>query len=189
MKQPTASDPLDIMLAYDGWATRRLLKLCEPLSHEQFHRRFPIGPGSLHDGVTHIIACARRWSDWIDGVALRPMIERMPEWYPEVTDDRERTVTELMELADEAAAGLAGVAQRARERGLGGVIAVTLEGPTGPETYPFTRAAALLHIATHGTHHRAQCSNMLRRLEVPGVSDAIPDFDMTDWQYETECLP
>lgn len=189
MRTPAASDPLDIMLAYDHWATRRLLGLCAPLSREQFHRRFPIGPGSLHDAVTHIIGCVLRWSDRIDGVQVRPSIERPPPWYPEEADGRDRTVAELADLADGAAAGIAAVATRARERGLGGVIRITLESPDGPETYSFTRAAALLHAATHGTHHRAQCLNMLRHLGVPGVSDAIPDFDITDWQYETECLP
>ena len=188
LRTPTASDPLGVMLAYDHWATRRLLRLCEPLSRDELHRGFPIGPGSLHDTLTHIIGCVRRWSDRIDEAPVRPSIERAPSWFTEATDHHDRTVAELTRLADEAAAGIAAVATRARERGLAGVIHVTLESPSGPETYPFTRAAALMHAATHGTHHRAQCLNMLRHLNHPGVSDNLPDFDITDWQYETECL-
>ena len=58
----------------------------------------------------------------------------------------------------------------------------------GPE-FTFTRGVALTHVLVHGTHHRAQCLNMLRRLDVPGVSDRLPDLDVNEWQYETECKP
>jgi hypothetical protein len=37
--------------------------------------------------------------------------------------------------------------------------------------------------------HRAQCLNLLRRLNFPGLSDRLPDLDVNDWQYETECKP
>ena len=27
------------------------------------------------------------------------------------------------------------------------------------------------------------------RLDVPGISDRMPNLDVNDWQYETECKP
>ena len=56
-------------------------------------------------------------------------------------------------------------------------------------TYTFTRGVTLVHVCTHGTHHRAQCINMLRHLNVPGVSDKLPDPSTVDWQAATELPP
>jgi uncharacterized damage-inducible protein DinB len=57
------SDPLDILLAHDRWATRNILDACSKLSDEQFHQRFEMGPGSLHDTITHVLAAMRLWGD------------------------------------------------------------------------------------------------------------------------------
>ncbi len=195
MRPPVSSDPLDIMLAYDRWATRRLLELCRLLTPEQLHRRFPMGPGSLHDTLTHTIGCVLRWSDRIRGVAVRPSIEKGSRGAGAVGEGGvggmpARTIAELVTLHDAASDDLGATAAEARRVGLGSHIRVSFEGmrPDGdPREYIFTRGAALMHVLNHGTHHRAQCLNILRRLEAPGVSDAIADFDVADWQYETEC--
>ena len=39
----------------------------EKLSDDAWHRRFEIGPGSLHDTLTHIVGAMFRWADRIDG--------------------------------------------------------------------------------------------------------------------------
>jgi uncharacterized damage-inducible protein DinB len=57
---------------------------------------------------------------------------------------------------------------------------VTLAG----KTHRFTLGAALVHVTTHGMHHRAQCLNMLRHLGAPGVSDRLPEIDPLDWQLQ-----
>ena len=43
------SDPLQILLQHDKWATTRILDACTKLTDEAFHKRFDMGPGSLHD--------------------------------------------------------------------------------------------------------------------------------------------
>jgi len=128
------------------------------------------GPGSLHDTLTHVVGAMLRWADRIDGppTELRPSIE----------SGVQRTPAELLRLLDTAASGLAASAERARARGLGTEFEVTLAG----QAHRFTRGAALVHVATHGMHHRAQCLNMLRHLAVPGVSDCLPEIDPLDWQ-------
>ena len=73
-------------------------------------------------------------------------------------------------------------AARARARGLGTEFEVTLGGQTGR----FTLGAALVHVTTHGMHHRAQCLNMLRHLGVPGISDRLPEIDPLDWQLQAK---
>jgi uncharacterized damage-inducible protein DinB len=45
---------------------------------------------------------------------------------------------------------------------------------------------ALVHVTTHGMHHRAQCLNMLRHMGVPGISDRLPEIDPLDWQLQAQ---
>ena len=46
--QASYAAPL-ILLAQNRWATRNLIEICAALTKDQFHRRFDMGPGSLHD--------------------------------------------------------------------------------------------------------------------------------------------
>ncbi|MCE2883256.1 MAG: DinB family protein [Planctomycetaceae bacterium] len=164
------ADPLWMSLEHNAWATREVLRACAALDDEAWHRRFEIGPGSLHDTLTHIVGAMFRWADRIDGPprAVRPSIE----------DGSRRTPAELLALLDLAAADLAASATRARSRGLSTMLEVTLGGTP----YCFSLGAMLMHVATHGVHHRAQCLNMLRRLGVQGVSDRLPDIDLLEWE-------
>lgn len=169
-----AGDPLDILLRHDAWATREVLRTCSGLTDEQWHRRFEIGPGSLHDALTHVVGAMLRWADRIDGppTELRPSIEGMAR----------RTAAELLALLEAAESGLAASAARARARGLGTEFDVTLAG----KTHRFVLGTALVHVTTHGMHHRAQCLNMLRHLGAPGISDRLPEIDPLDWQLQAE---
>ena len=166
------SDTLDISLAHNAWATRELLHVCEKLDDAQWHRRFDMGPGSLHDTLTHIVGAMLRWADRIDGPPqpVRPSIE----------DGTQRSRAELRALLDDAEAALAASAARARQRGLDTALDVTLGGTP----YRFTLNAMLAHVTTHGMHHRAQCLNMLRRLGAAGISDALPDLDVLEWELK-----
>ena len=168
------SDPLELLLRHDAWATREVLRACAGLSDAAWHRRFPMGPGSLHDTLTHVVGAMLRWADRIDGppLSVRPSIE----------DGSRRSPAELEALLERAAADLAARAARARRRGLATELAVTLGG----ETHRFTLGAMLVHVTTHGTHHRAQCLNMLRQLgassvrDVPGATDRLPEIDVLE---------
>ena len=44
-------------------------------------------------------------------------------------------------------------------------------------------------MTTHGYHHRAQVLNMLRHLNLPGVSDKLPEPSAVDWQGAVESPP
>ena len=169
-----AGDPLDILLRHDAWATREVLRACSGLTDEQWHRRFEIGPGSLHDALTHVVGAMLRWANRIDGppTELRPSIEGIAR----------RTPAELLALLEAAESGLSASADRARARGLGTEFDVTLAG----RTHHFMLGTALVHVTTHGMHHRAQCLNMLRHLGVPGISDRLPEIDPLDWQLQAQ---
>jgi uncharacterized damage-inducible protein DinB len=157
-------DLLDILLSHDHWASCRLIDACRGLASDQFHHRFDIGPGSLHDTLTHIVGAMRTWTDTLAATGLRPRLE---------DDGQRRTPAMLRDLLDEAHAELRREAQRRplSER-------VTRRLRTG-QTVELSRGEVLAHVATHGMHHRAQCLNMLRRLNV----HPLPASSVTEWTW------
>jgi uncharacterized damage-inducible protein DinB len=156
------SDCLQILLAHDQWATAQLLDACVELTPEQFHRRFDIGPGSLHDTITHMLAAMRAWTETMAGTEPTPRID---------ADGQKRTPGELRAILDDvckafhAEAGRRPLSDKAMRKLRDG------------RTIELTRAAALMQVTTHGMHHRAQCLNMLRQL---GVTP-LPPSSVAEW--------
>lgn len=159
---------LDSLFGHNHWATRVILRHCRLLSREQFHQRFEIGPGSLHDTLMHIIGAMRRWADRIGERPLRPRLEERGTPY---------SPDELLALLEEAHAELFEVVRAVAASGRLTEI-MEFQRPDGPP-YRFTRATAIVHVATHGMHHRAQAVNMLRRLGRP-IEGA--DLDTVEWE-------
>ena len=157
-----SSDLLTILLAHDRWATTLLLDACAKLPEESFHRRFDIGPGSLHDTLTHVVSVNRSLADSLAGVTPRPR--------PDDGGVR-RPPAELQSLLDEAAPQLA-----AESRRLPPGETITRRMKTG-KTLTMTRAATFAHLATHNAHHRAQCLNMLKQLGV----QPLPPSSVAEW--------
>jgi uncharacterized damage-inducible protein DinB len=153
------SDPLEILLAHDKWATRQIIAACEKLPPEQFHRQFEMGPGSLHDTLLHMMAAMRVWSDVLAAREQRPRLE-----------GTRHTTAELSDLLDELSTD---IAASARAYSVDGLVTRV----RGGESFQLTRGAVLTHVATHGMHHRAQCLNMLRHV---GVSP-LPPTSVVEW--------
>ncbi|MHC4992006.1 MAG: DinB family protein [Planctomycetota bacterium] len=153
------SDPIEILLAQNRWAMRNLLGACESLSDEQLHQRFEMGPGSLHDTITHILAAMQGWGDMLAGREQRPRLE-----------GTQRSLKELGELLETISDDMEA---SARAHPLDELVT----GSRGGRTFTFTRGAVLTHVLTHGMHHRAQCLNMLRQLGV----DRAPPSAVVEW--------
>jgi uncharacterized damage-inducible protein DinB len=159
------SDLLEILLAHDRWATAQILDACANLPPDQFHRQFDIGPGSLHDTLTHVLGAMRTWTDTLAGTEPpRPRIE---------TDGQQRTPAQLRALLDESCEQFH---HEARRRPMSEIVTRRLRDG---RTFQFTRAAAIGQVTTHGMHHRAQCLNMLRHL---GVSP-LPPSSVAEWAW------
>jgi uncharacterized damage-inducible protein DinB/catechol 2,3-dioxygenase-like lactoylglutathione lyase family enzyme len=175
--QCTSADPLDLLLGHNAWATSVLLQICRGLTSEQWHQPFAMGPGSLHNTFTHMVGAMRYWSDRLLGPPhpVRPFLDHTTE----------RSVDEVTRLHDEAVAELAAAATVARTRGLDAEVPLTLGGVD----YRFTYGAMLVHVTTHGMHHRAQCLNMLRHLNLPNLSDRLPEMDVLEWQHISRQSP
>lgn len=181
---PQAHDPYDILLSHNLWGTRVILDLCARLTPEQFSAPFPIGPGDvsgLRGTLTHVISAMGRWADRIAG--RTPRMPLGPAWpgYVGPVDDRVHTPAVLREILEKNHLDLVELAPRVRAE-----PARLVRLDIGTESYAFTAACAYLHVLTHGHYHRAQCMNMLRRLNVPGLSDNLPELDVTDWQHAGE---
>jgi uncharacterized damage-inducible protein DinB len=158
------TNPIDILLAHDRWATRNILSACQSLPPEKFHQRFEMGPGSLHDTTTHILGAMHGWADLLAGREFQPRLEGTA-----------RTVNELLKLLDEIADDLAA---SARAHPLDGEVSRLRDG----KTYTFTRAGVITHVTTHGMHHRAQCLNMLRHVGV----NPLPQSSVLQWMLAGE---
>lgn len=153
------SNPIEILLEHYRWATQNIIDVCKTLPPEQFHQRFDMGPGSLHDTVTHIITAMRVWEDVLSTREVRPRLEGTT-----------RTVAQLQALFDESASAFAAVA---RKHPLDEIVVRERDD----HKWVFSRAGVITHVATHGMHHRAQCINMLRLL---GVTP-LPKSSVADW--------
>ena len=158
------SDPVAILLAQNRWATRNLIEACAALSSEQLHQRFEMGPGSLHDTITHILAAMRGWGDMLAGREQRPRLE-----------GEQRTPQELLELLDELSDDIEASAAAHP-------VDEEVTGSRGGRTFTFVRGGVLTHVTTHGMHHRAQCLNMLRQLGV----DPLPPSAVVEWILMTD---
>ena len=186
---PLTSDPNRILICSDAWCTRTLLEHSRPLSREQFHRKFEMGLGSLHETFTHIISVMRRWTDRLAGRTPRAMLHALPK-YPHLSgESKDRTVDELLALLDEAEKDLLTVVKQ-DPAWLASTLELEWPGDDGKKKrYTFTRGAVVVHMTTHGYHHRAQVLNMLRHLNLPGVSDKLPEPSAVDWQGAVESPP
>ena len=153
------SDPLDILVIHNRWANENVLKACASLSHEQFHQKFDLGPGSLHNTMTHVLGAMRGWTDMLAGNEQGTRLE-----------EDQRTADELVVLHEEIADGFDAVV-RAHP------MDEIASADRGGKTFSFTRGGVATHVTTHGMHHRAQCLNMLRIIGV----DPLPPSAVVEW--------
>jgi uncharacterized damage-inducible protein DinB len=163
------SNPLDILLEHDIWATRQILRACEKLTAEQFARRFEIGPGSLQATITHMISAVRTWTDTLAQQTPRPRPDQSGIQY---------SAAQLAAMFDETAGEFIAMA---KSHPLDQIVKRVRDG----KEYSFTRGAVITHVATHGMHHRAQCLNMLRHL---GVSP-LPPSSVAEWSRLADFTP
>src|SRR4051812_9696754 len=96
------NDPVDVLLAHDEWATSQILVACQKLTAEQFHQRFEMGPGSLHDTIVHMLGAMRTWTETLAGRDPTPRLEQ----------GRKRSIVEIQALLEFCAQELAAEAKR-----------------------------------------------------------------------------
>ena len=156
-------DLLDRLLGHDRDSTRQLLEIAAALDDEQLDREFDIGHRTVRRSLEHIIWNIECWTDLMQG---RPVRAR-PAGAP--------SIAELRRRHDNASAELFALARVIVERGrLDETFLDRLDDPPKAKTL----GGAIVHLATHGMHHRAQLLYMLRRL---GVT-TLPEGDVLTWE-------
>ena len=161
----STTNPVDILLEHDRWATRQILAACEMLSPAQFSQKFDLGPGSLQATLTHMIAAMNTWADTL---SVRPLGRRIDQ------DGQSYSVQQLTALHDTAITAFIHIA---RTLPLDQVVTRERLG----KTYTFPRVTIITHVATHDMHHRAQCLNMLKQLGV----NPLPPSSVVEWSRAT----
>lgn len=170
MGTPT-TDIASILVEHDAWATRELLVRCRGLSAEVLHERFDFGLGSIHDTFLHIIAAMVRWAERIEGRAVS-------KWIGPEDNTTRYSVEQLIALLDGAAGKLRAAASAAGADGWTGMISLGTGYVAGVDEAKTSKAAAWVHVTTHGTHHRSQVFQMLRRV---GIKLESGEFDPVEW--------
>jgi uncharacterized damage-inducible protein DinB len=152
-------DPLiQFQLDHNTWATHRLIDACSNLTSEQFERNMDIGPGSLQATLAHIIETMFFFADCF---AARQYIDRADFAV------KSRTTAGLRELLDRSSRELAADMTKALAGGVPDVLTWA-----SSERGKMSGPAAVAQVFDHGSYHRAQCMNMLKRHGVsplPGV--------------------
>lgn len=148
---------------YDHWANEQLFAVADELDDAAIDRSFDFGLKSLRRTLLHIRDAGQNWlENWTQGST--PGFRALPKETPlAALRDLERDTHEkrraFLESLDDAALH--------RE-----VLAQPVEGI---RLY-FRLGEVVLQVALHGTHHRAQALNMLRRLGA-----ATPALDYIFW--------
>lgn len=153
------------LFAYGRWANECVFQAAAPLSDVQLDRPFEMGEGSLRATLRHIYGAERNWHERVQA----------PGWetFPEAAGLH--AVAEIHAAAGQLAtarfAWLAGLADAHLDR------RHTYHFATGG-TYTSRLRDILLHVCTHGIHHRAQALNMLRH-----VGATPPALDWIEWTF------
>ena len=151
---------------YSDWATSLLCGHAEKLTDEQLDRAFEMGIGTLRKTPLHIYDAEAWWcSTWVD--AENKEYQQLPPT---------TSIAGLKVLLEKHIALRDGFFAKLTEPDLQEVITAQVS----PDLrLRFRMGETMLQLPPHGTHHRAQCRNMLRHLGVEAQ-----EIDYLDW-YDT----
>lgn len=156
-------DLLDRLLGHDSWTTGRLLELAETLSDRELDHEFEIGHRSVRRTLEHVVWNIECWTDLMKGRRVRPR------------PAGDHSIATLSQHHRSAAAELYRFARKiADEHRLDDTFLDTLDNPPREKSF----GGVIVHLATHGMHHRAQLLFMLRRLGV----ENLPEGDALTWE-------
>ena len=159
-------DVIKTSYAYDTWATARVLDALEGLSEEEYNAPDCSGNGSIRDTLAHLLSCQWGWFSWIDGSLTLEEAYGLTlpgEAIPTVTQARARWA--VIDRQSRAFVDALTEAALAEPRAW-----TALDGHS--DAAPLWKL--LLHVATHGTHTRAQIVAGIRRVGAdPGNIDLL----------------
>jgi uncharacterized damage-inducible protein DinB len=149
-----------LLLAYDRWATRRILNVVDDLGELDWARPEVAAPGGLRSALVHALGAHQRWRARWTGVREEdlPRLELEQVEPPSAADLRARWEAEWVALD----AWLSSL------------------GDDGPERPWNGRPLwqTMVHLVNHGTQHRSEAAVILTGLDhSPGDLDLIDYLD------------
>ena len=153
---------------YSDWATLLLCDHAQELTDEQIDRAFEMGIGTLLKTLLHIYDAEAWWcANWTDGPATE--YQQLPPT---------TAVAELKTLLNKVF--------EKRNAYFTGLKSADLPTVVSAHASPdlclrFRLGESMLQLPGHGTHHRAQCRNMLRHLDAE-----TQEIDYLDWYDATQ---
>ncbi len=158
-------EPLHILMEYDHWANQIVFGLCRSRAEAELDRRFDIGLGSLRRTLIHVVANMEHWFD-------RASCQDPPRFHSPGT----QPLDDIIERYNRVFEQIRVMVTESDSAFLQGEVVSVFREPTEIFVVRFPRLGALLQLLDHGTHHRAQCLNMLRLLGV----ESLPELSLID---------
>jgi uncharacterized damage-inducible protein DinB len=153
-RMPDYADVIVRLVRYEVWCNRQAMAFLAGLSEEEVRRDFGFGLRTPHRTMFHIADVMQGWGSCVGPVIVNPM------W---LEYDEEMTLREIDDLLASAGEALLTAAKSAHERGI-----------LGDER----RLDHLLHLVTHGTHHRGQLLSMITLM---GYDQPFEGGDFGGW--------
>jgi len=142
------------LFAFADWARGKLVSAAGSLSDAQLDHKFDMGEGSLRATLNHLWSAERVWLD-------RWKNQPPPRYRTDAAGvSISQLGSEFHDLAGERNAFVEGQSDTDLPRPL---TYTNLRG----ETLTLPLGGTILHLSNHGSHHRAQAVNMLRRIGKP----------------------
>ena len=141
---------IEMLLEHNFASRLPLLEAVKQLSQDEFTKDLGVGRNSIRDILVHLVNTEIYWIDHVlRGIATEQIVSKDIADAENIREAWKSVETKTREfLRDQS------------ERGLQHVRSVTW----GNVTVSFTVAKALVHLATHETHHRGLVVGLLRQL-------------------------
>lgn len=147
--------------AYGNWSMATLLELARPLSDAQLDQPFEMGVGSLRKTLQHICDAEQWWyQNWTGNPGSFPKADATVPFGEFIGTWTDTATRRDQWLAEKSVADFAEI----------------VSATPGGAKVNFRLGESVLQLCGHGTHHRAQAINMMRRL-----GQKTPPSDYVVW--------
>ena len=149
-------DLLDIFLAHNHGSTAQLIEQSSTLNDAHLDQEFDLGLRTVRATFDHIIENIEWWTDLID--------HRPKRTFASLGEDP-LTLTGLKIRLEVVSAEFAALARQAQAEGR-----LDEEWPSREDQQAtYRKGTTIVHVITHGAHHRSQVIHMLKRIGVKEV--------------------
>lgn len=149
-------DILDTLLEHNEQTTAKLIEQSRGLTEAELDHDFDLAHRTVRKTFDHIIESMEWWTDL--------MLQRPARTFDALGLDP-LSLDGLQVRLENVAPELAHISRNLQAEG-------RLDEKFPPREdwpHPFRHGATIVHVLTHGAHHRSQVIHMLRRLGVPDV--------------------